>query len=295
MRDKKAQIIQSAIKLFGERDYHTTSIQDIVSLAGVSKGAFYLYFHSKEELLISIYNHFLDLISNGMNQALANPSSTPRQVLEQAIYLQMKIIMGNKEFLSMMQINGAAFIQNETIKDILLQTTLQIMGWYQTRIIAIYGPPIEKHSLDCAVLLNSMMKDYMFYCLSYHVARKPEELASFLYERLDDLVQGMLRKNDGPILSSIDMLRNMGLCGESSTWMLKVERFKQWIDTHIEDQRASDTMLQSLEALIGELKKEDPNEIIIQGMYNYLVTLGKDNAELLRHLEDLFAWRLTKS
>lgn len=40
MNDKKMQILKAAVRLFGERDYHTTSVQDIVSLVGVSKGRF---------------------------------------------------------------------------------------------------------------------------------------------------------------------------------------------------------------------------------------------------------------
>lgn len=294
LKDKKLQIIQSAIKLFGERDYHTTSVQEIASLAGVSKGAFYLHFHSKEELLISIYTHFFELVFKGLEQVANDTTSSPESILRRVILQQLKIIIENKEFLTMMQNNGAAFIQNDTIKQMIFETNLQFLAWFQKQIEDVYGSSIERHSLDCAVMMNSLLKDYLFYCLSYNIAIKTEELASFLYERLDDLVQGILRKNEMPILSSIDMLQKNGLCGEGSTWMLKVEQCKQWIEGNIENQRTSDSLIQSLHAVINELKKEEPNEVIIQGMYNYLLTLGKDNPSLLGQLEQLFAWRLGK-
>ncbi|WP_197035574.1 TetR/AcrR family transcriptional regulator [Paenibacillus sp. UNC451MF] len=294
MKDKKLQIIQSAIKLFGERDYHTTSIQDIVSLAGVSKGAFYLHFHSKEELLISIYTYFFEFLFKGLDQVASDTSSSPETILRQVILQQLKIIIENKEFLTMMQNNGAAFIQNDSIKQMLFETNLKFMVWFQKRIEDVYGSSIERHSLDCAVMLNSLLKDYLFYCLSYNISIKIEELASFLYERLDDLVQGIICKKNAPILSSIDMLQQNGLCGEGSTWLLKVEQCKQWIETTVSDPRTSDTLIQSIHAVINELKKEEPNEIIIQGMYNYLLTLSKDNPSLHVQLEQLFAWRLGK-
>ncbi|MBE1443067.1 TetR/AcrR family transcriptional regulator [Paenibacillus sp. OAS669] len=292
MNGKKLQIVQSAIKLFGERDYHTTSIQDIASLAGVSKGAFYLHFHSKEELLISIYHYFFELIFQGLDQALSDTTASPETILRQVLLQQLKIIIGNKEFLAMMQNNGAAFIQNETVKNMMFETNLQILSWFQKRIIEVYGSPIEKYSLDCAIMLNSLLKDYLFYCLSYHIAMKPEEVASFLYERLDDLAQGLMRKNHAPIFSSIEMMQKQGLCGDGSTWLLKIEQCEQWIETNVEDQRTSDTLIQSIHAVVNELKKEEPNEIIIQGMYNYLLTLSKEYPPLLEQLEQLLAWRL---
>jgi len=53
---KKELIISSATKLFAEKGYHATSIQDIVAESGLSVGTIYLYFSNKEE----IFNALLD-------------------------------------------------------------------------------------------------------------------------------------------------------------------------------------------------------------------------------------------
>lgn len=291
MRDKKKQIIHAAIKLFAERDYHTTSIQDIVSLAGVAKGSFYLHFHSKEELLVSIYNYYFDLIRAGFEQALSDNSASPRKRLHKAILLQFEIVVGNKEFLSMQQINGAAFIQNAAVKELLMDLGTQILDWFQKRIVEVYGPDIEGYSCDCAVMLHSLMKEYMFYYFGYNVPMDINQLSEFIMDRLDDLVQGILQKKPAPIMPNVESIKLHCHCFQEYDWLGCADQLTQWIRDRIQDKTSADTMLQSLNALVEELKKEQPNDIIIQGMNSYLLTLGKGHAQLREQLERLFSLR----
>ena len=51
MTDTKAKLLQSAKELFSEKGYHQTTVDDIVQKAQVSKGAFYFYYKSKEEIM----------------------------------------------------------------------------------------------------------------------------------------------------------------------------------------------------------------------------------------------------
>jgi len=48
----RERIIEYALKVFSERGYYRTRINDIAAELGVSKGAIYQYFDSKEQLLI---------------------------------------------------------------------------------------------------------------------------------------------------------------------------------------------------------------------------------------------------
>src|SRR5690625_5250239 len=58
MNDKKRMLITSGMKLFATQGYHRTSIQEIATKAGISKGAFYLYFQSKEEFVVKALQFF---------------------------------------------------------------------------------------------------------------------------------------------------------------------------------------------------------------------------------------------
>ncbi|HHW06268.1 MAG TPA: TetR/AcrR family transcriptional regulator [Clostridia bacterium] len=49
--DKKSSIIRAAFRLFAEKGFHHTTVDEIAALAGVGKGTVYEYFSSKQKLL----------------------------------------------------------------------------------------------------------------------------------------------------------------------------------------------------------------------------------------------------
>lgn len=56
---KKLLIMEKALELFAKQGIDATSVQQITEHCGISKGAFYLSFKSKEELILSIIDHFM--------------------------------------------------------------------------------------------------------------------------------------------------------------------------------------------------------------------------------------------
>jgi len=48
--EAKSRILDVANKVFAEKGYHEATMDDIAKRLGVSKGAIYLYFSSKEDL-----------------------------------------------------------------------------------------------------------------------------------------------------------------------------------------------------------------------------------------------------
>lgn len=56
----KVKITEASIRLFEKKGFSETSIQDIVDSIGVTKGTFYYYFSSKEELLMDIHIGYID-------------------------------------------------------------------------------------------------------------------------------------------------------------------------------------------------------------------------------------------
>jgi AcrR family transcriptional regulator len=51
---RRRELLDAAIELFYEKGYDNTSVNDIIARVGVSKGAFYYYFASKDEVLQTI-------------------------------------------------------------------------------------------------------------------------------------------------------------------------------------------------------------------------------------------------
>jgi AcrR family transcriptional regulator len=67
---KMNTIAKAAAKLFNEKGYLETSMDDISTAAKLSKGGIYHYFSSKNEILYFISTHFMDLLLKDLEQAL---------------------------------------------------------------------------------------------------------------------------------------------------------------------------------------------------------------------------------
>ncbi|MFC6040592.1 TetR/AcrR family transcriptional regulator [Paenisporosarcina macmurdoensis] len=57
--NKKQLIMEKSLELFAKQGFEATSIQQITEYCGISKGAFYLSFKSKDELIIALIDHFM--------------------------------------------------------------------------------------------------------------------------------------------------------------------------------------------------------------------------------------------
>lgn len=51
---RQEQILTAALRCFARRGYHATTIEDLVAETGLSRGALYLYFPSKEALYLAL-------------------------------------------------------------------------------------------------------------------------------------------------------------------------------------------------------------------------------------------------
>src|SRR6185369_4316728 len=58
-RTSKEKLVRAARNLMLAQGYPVTSVDDIIEAAGVSKGSFYHYFDSKEELALTAMHEFL--------------------------------------------------------------------------------------------------------------------------------------------------------------------------------------------------------------------------------------------
>ncbi|MFH0245065.1 TetR/AcrR family transcriptional regulator [Streptomyces sp. HK10] len=77
------RLLAAATRLFADRGYDRTSVQEIVEAAGVTKGALYHYFGSKDDLLHEIYGRVLRLQQERLD-AFASSGAPVEQRLRDA-------------------------------------------------------------------------------------------------------------------------------------------------------------------------------------------------------------------
>jgi AcrR family transcriptional regulator len=65
---RRAEILEAALQLFSSKGFHDTTMEEVANAAGVAKGTIYLYFQSKEHLLLALKRDFMQ----GLTDAVAN-------------------------------------------------------------------------------------------------------------------------------------------------------------------------------------------------------------------------------
>ena len=79
---RKQEIIDTALKLFGEKGYEKTSITDIAKAIGVAQGLCYRYFPSKEALFDCAIEQYATVLAEQMGSFQTDEKKTLRQIID---------------------------------------------------------------------------------------------------------------------------------------------------------------------------------------------------------------------
>jgi AcrR family transcriptional regulator len=71
-KETRGKIIQAAQDLFSRTGYESASVSEICELAGISKGAFYHHFPSKQSVFMELLNDWLKGIDMGLETLRSN-------------------------------------------------------------------------------------------------------------------------------------------------------------------------------------------------------------------------------
>jgi AcrR family transcriptional regulator len=83
---RRRQILDAARRCFLRNGFHATSMQDVISEAGLSVGAVYSYFGSKQQLVTSIAETVLDGADEFLSTiAMADPPPSLVDAMDQAL------------------------------------------------------------------------------------------------------------------------------------------------------------------------------------------------------------------
>jgi AcrR family transcriptional regulator len=74
------RLLAASVRLFAEQGFESTSVQEIVAAAGVTKGAMYHYFASKDDLLYEIYHRLLGLQTERLTTIADGPGTAEERV-----------------------------------------------------------------------------------------------------------------------------------------------------------------------------------------------------------------------
>ena len=108
---KKERIIEKSMELFKENGYHATKVEAITKALGISKGNFYTYFNSKEEVLYEILDIMKEHRISLLNEV--NVDNNPKEILREFIEKHRNFFSKHLKRINLQNIE--AFLKDEKI------------------------------------------------------------------------------------------------------------------------------------------------------------------------------------
>lgn len=93
----KEKLMEAAIELFERKGFKETSVQEIVEAVGATKGAFYYYYKSKEELLRDICISYIEDLLDQQERLLQAPEKSCTEKLRAIVYMVIRNIRTRKK------------------------------------------------------------------------------------------------------------------------------------------------------------------------------------------------------
>jgi len=101
LSDKRARILDAAIKVFAERGFHTATVAEIARAAGVADGTIYLYFKGKDDLLLRLFDEKMTELLAEAKSELNKERSAPAR-LSRFIQLHLALVERNPDLASVL-------------------------------------------------------------------------------------------------------------------------------------------------------------------------------------------------
>ncbi len=94
--DSRQEILRTAARLFQQRGYDATSMNDVAAALKLSKGGLYHHFQSKDEILFEIMNHAMEITEERV-LAPVRAIADPQDRLRALIRLHIEVVLSPRD------------------------------------------------------------------------------------------------------------------------------------------------------------------------------------------------------
>ena len=99
-RERSEEVYAAALRLFREKGYHATSMQDIAAAVGLYKGSLYHYIGSKEDLLVRVFERAMGSLLADVERIVGDSSLPPSVQVRLLIQAHVCAVANNLDALT---------------------------------------------------------------------------------------------------------------------------------------------------------------------------------------------------
>ncbi|KAB2334418.1 TetR/AcrR family transcriptional regulator [Cytobacillus depressus] len=184
---KKQLIMEKALELFATQGFDATTVQQITDYCGISKGAFYLSFKSKDELILAIIDQFMMEYTSDIDHIVRSPENN---LLYDFYYTTFHSFHKHSNFAKiLMKEQSHSFNKDFFLKmrhyDTLIDKSLLLL------IERLYGKGIDPIKYDLIFCIKGFMHTYSQLFLFYNSPLDLKHLSQSLVEKTNLLAKQM--------------------------------------------------------------------------------------------------------
>ena len=101
--DTPQQIVEAAIRVFARNGYYNSRVSDIAREAGIASGTIYLYFKTKEEILVTLFRDRMAAFVAHLRRAIADETD-PEKKLRRLVALHFTVLEQNPALAEVVQV-----------------------------------------------------------------------------------------------------------------------------------------------------------------------------------------------
>jgi TetR/AcrR family transcriptional regulator, fatty acid metabolism regulator protein len=118
--DKPQQIIEAAVRVFARKGYYNSRVSDIAREAGIAAGTIYLYFKTKDDILVTLFREKMAEFVASLRKAVADEPDAVAKV-RRLVALHFLMLEGNPELAEVVQVElrqGQKFFRGASSQEI---------------------------------------------------------------------------------------------------------------------------------------------------------------------------------
>lgn len=292
MNNRKRQVILASLKLFAKKGFHSTSIQDILDEAHISKGTFYNYFSSKKDCLVAILEIGRSDATLRKAELLIGKNLSDKSVLAAQISTIMQV---NRERDLLPIFESILHSGDQELKKIVKEYHLKEMEWLSRRLVDVYGERIVPYRYDATILLFGMSHQMLHIgSMTAGEAIDPVVTSKYALRQLDLIVPSLIENNDyylGPDLQNYIFENTKYEVPTRDEILDQLKGFRSCLESDIPE-----SCIEYTDCLIEEFSMEKPRYYIIGTIAYQFYNSFRDSKHALETIEIANEiWKVTRA
>lgn len=261
MKDRKQLVLLNAKKLFIEKGFDETSIQDILGESNISKGTFYNYFSSKNECLINILEIGRKETAIRRQELLIGKDKADAFIFAEQIAIRFQVTQDH----NLIPIFETIFHSGDReLRSFAEKHYSAELAWLAHRLLDVYGTSATPYVTDCAVMLLGMLQHMIHAWAKIKLNEKiPNELIHFVVQQTDAIMPKLIEKKQFFFTDDFFLKANDVAVSKPLTTTQLVDQLRIFKD-NLKDLKLCEQ--QYIQFLIDELQEKTPRFYLIESI-----------------------------